>query len=188
MSYIFKHYNLFKMKKINNNNHQCLNITTETYTGKEKSPKGYGFSAIGYEIGHEKEGIDKQIWVVQIKNGKKVWYKKDGIPKITHEEPLITTDTNIDTNEQITEIKPVTLIENNKVTVITKKTETTDKKPNDYQLFYNHYSTKLKAENNEVKKEDKKTPTQIKDETIAEWNRIKKNKKELEEILKIIKK
>lgn len=163
------------MKKINNNNHQCLNITTETYTGKEKSPKGYGYSATVYEIGFEKEGIDKQIWVVQIKNGKKVWFKKNGMPKITHEEPLITT-------VEETSLKPQEPLKEQ--TTVAKQT---DKKPNDYQLFYNYYSTKLKAENNENKKENKKTPTQMKDETIAEWNRIKKNKKELEEILKIIK-
>jgi exonuclease VII small subunit len=42
-------------------------------------------------------------------------------------------------------------------------------------------------EKTENKKDNKKTPTQIKDETIAEWNRLKKNKKELEEIIKIIK-
>jgi len=166
------------MKKINNNNHQCLNITTETYTGKEKSPKGYGYSAVGFDIGYEKEGVDKQIWIVQIKNGKKVWYKKDGMPKITHEEPLITNNSIEITNEPLVNITT----DNN------KKTETTEKKPNDYQLFYNYYSSKLKTENNEKKKEDRKTPTQIKEDTIAEWNRLKKNKKELEELLKIIKK
>lgn len=160
------------MKKINNNNHQCLNISTETYTGKEKSPKGYGYSAIAYEIGFEKEGIDKQIWSVQMKNGKKVWFKKDGIPKITHEEPLIT-------NEEIEQKQPEPL----KDPQVSLPTLTT-KKQNDYQIFYNYYSMKLKTEN---KKENKKTPTQMKDETIAEWNRLKKNKKELEDIIKIIK-
>jgi len=161
-----------KMKKINNNNHQCLNISTETYTGKEKSPKGYGYSAIAYEIGFEKEGLDKQIWSVQMKNGKKVWFKKDGIPKITHEEPLI-----VDEEIEVKQTEPA------KEPQLTPPSLTT-KKPNDYQLFYNYYSTKLKTEN---KKENKKTPTQMKDETIAEWNRLKKNKKELEEIIKIIK-
>jgi hypothetical protein len=161
------------MKKINNNNHQCLNISTETYTGKEKSPKGYGFSAIVYEIGFEKEGLDKDIWIVQMKNNKKVWFKKNGIPKITHEEPLITQDEIEPKQEEPLKEQPPPKI-----------TTTTDKKPNDYQLFYNYYSTKLKTEN---KKDNKKTPTQIKDETIAEWNRLKKNKKELEEIIKIIK-
>lgn len=162
------------MKKINNNNHQCLNISTETYTGKEKSPKGYGYSAIVYDIGFEKEGLDKDIWIVQMKNGKKVWFKKNGIPKITHEEPLITQQDDIEQKQE----------EPSKEQLPPKITTTTDKKPNNYQLFYNYYSTKLKTEN---KKDNKKTPTQIKDETIAEWNRIKKNKKELEEIIKIIK-
>ena len=175
MNIIYKHTYLIEMKKINNNNHQCLNISTETYTGKEKSPKGYGYSAIVYEIGFEKEGIDKQIWVVQMKNGKKVWFKKDGIPKITHEEPLITSE-DLEPKQQ----EP--LKEQQVAPTITPLTTT--KKLNDYQLFYNYYSTKLKSEN---KKENKKTPTQMKEETIAEWNRLKKNKKELEEIIKIIK-
>ena len=75
------------------NNYQCVNISSESYTGKEQSPKGLGYSAVPYNIGFEKEGVDKQLWVVQMKNNKKVWFRKNGMPKVTHEEPLITINT-----------------------------------------------------------------------------------------------
>ena len=51
-------------------------------------------------------------------------------------------------------------------------------KKTDYTIFYKYYTSKIKEENikNGIKQENKT----IKDETIAEWNRLKKNKKELE--------
>jgi hypothetical protein len=35
------------------------------------------------------EGFDKELWVVDIKNNKKVWVKNDVIIRITHEDPII---------------------------------------------------------------------------------------------------
>lgn len=69
----------------------CSNISTESYTGKEQSPKRFGLSAEGFDINHEKEGFDNQIWSVQIRNGRKVWAKKNNISKITHEVPLLSS-------------------------------------------------------------------------------------------------
>jgi hypothetical protein len=69
----------------------CSNISTESYTGKEQSPKRFGLSAEGFDINFEKEGFDNQIWCVQIKNGRKVWSKKCNISKITHEIPLLSS-------------------------------------------------------------------------------------------------
>ena len=92
------------MKKINNN-FQCSNVITETYTKKEKSPKGFGLSAVGYDINHELKGVDNEIWIVQFKNGKKVWFRKSGMPKITHEETLIDDDNKV---KEITEEKQIT--------------------------------------------------------------------------------
>jgi len=163
------------MKRINNN-YQCYNIVTETYTGKELSPKGLGISAVGYDIGYEKEGVDKQLWVVQMKNGKKVWFKKSGMPKITHEEPLLNEISEIKEDKQIKEQEIKT--ENNKIPQ--------DKKSTDYTLFYKYYSNKLKTENKE--KGLNKNNKDIQNEIFEEWARLKKNKKELDEILKIIKK
>ena len=87
------------MKRVSNN-YQCINVSNETYTGKEMSPKGLGYSAVGFDIGFEKEGVDKQLWVVQMKNNKKVWFRKSGMPKVTHEEPLISTITPIVENKK----------------------------------------------------------------------------------------
>jgi hypothetical protein len=59
------------------------------YTGNEKSPLHYGLSAEGYDINVAMEGYDKNIWVVDVKNNKKVWIKKDSIIRIEKEEPVI---------------------------------------------------------------------------------------------------
>ena len=58
-------------------------------------------------------------------------------------------------------------------------------KKTDYNIFYSYYTSKLKEENqkNGIKKENKV----IKDDTIAEWNRLKKNKRELELLMISIK-
>lgn len=179
-----------------NNNYQCSNIANETYTGKECSPKGLGFSAVPYDIGFEKQGADNQIWVVQIKNGKKVWFRKSGMPSIniTHEEPLITnTSITNDINESIS-INDTVNISDNTISInetITKKEEEqkvqqAEKKKTNYTLFQSYYLNKLKQEN--IEKKLNKKPKDMCNETNAEWNRIKNNKKELEEILIIIKK
>lgn len=175
------------MKRVNNN-YQCVNVSTETYTGKEMSPKGVGFSAIGYEVGFEKEGVDKQLWVVQIKNNKKVWFRKSGMPKVTHEEPLITTNEQSEKdndNESINSNDSAKITESKKdeVSEIPKETITSSKKT-DFNLFYKYYSNKLKDENKE--KGLNKKPKEIQEETYSEWNRIKKNKAELTQLLLLI--
>jgi len=153
------------MKKFLSNN-TCVNISTETFNGKEQSPKGLGFSAVAYQIGFEMEGRDGLIWSVQMKNNKKVWFRKNGMPIVTHEEPLIT---------EVPQEIPIEIPQEPQKEV--KKT--------DYNIFYSYYTNKLKEDNikNGIKKENKI----IKDETIAEWNRLKKNKKELELFMNSIK-
>lgn len=68
----------------------CLNCSTSYYTGREQSPLHFGLSAEGYEINSIMEGFDKELWIVDIKNNKKVWTKKEHINKMTYEKPLIT--------------------------------------------------------------------------------------------------
>lgn len=155
-------------------NNSCINISTETFNGKEQSPKGLGYSAVAYNIGFEMEGKDGLIWSVQIKNNKKVWFRKNGMPIVTHEEPLIT---NISIPEIPKEIPQQLPSQPNEITKEIKKT--------DYNIFYSYYTNKLKEEysKNGIKKENKI----IKDETITEWNRLKKNKKELELLMISIK-
>ena len=172
------------MKRISNN-YQCTNVTTETYTGKEMSPKGMGLSAIGFDIGFEKEGVDKQLWVVQMKNNRKVWFKKSGMPKVSHEEPLITgkKDEIIVNESQNIESN---VNDNNDDKSIDSQNEGVNKsgKKTDFNIFYKYYSNKLKQENKENGLNKK--PKTIQEETYAEWNRIKKNKGELNELLLLI--
>jgi hypothetical protein len=173
-----------RMKKINFNSKACINISTESYSGKESSPKGLGYSAVTYPIGQEMIGVDKQIWSVQMKNGKKVWFRKSGMPILTHEEPIITNSNEesviVPQQQTTVEIKTEEIPQQVIEEVIEKKTVKTD-----YSIFYTYYSNKLKSEN--MEKGIKKEPKDIRDETIEEWNKLKKNKKELQELLNIIK-
>jgi hypothetical protein len=171
------------MKKINFNSKNCINISTESYSGKEYSPKGLGYSAVTYPIGHEMIGVDKQIWSVQMKNCKKVWFRKSGMPILTHEEPIIT---NHNEDPVINQIASIESIDNKTNEDIIE--EVNDKKQpikTNYSLFYTYYSNKLKEEYKE--KGIKKEPKEIRDETIEEWNKLKKNKKDLEDLINIIK-
>ena len=149
-------------------NNSCFNITSETYNGKEQSPKGLGYSAVAYNIGYEMTGKDGLIWCVQMKNNKKVWFRKNGMPIVTHEEPLI-----IDVPESPKENIETSIQET------TKEIKKTRRDLNELN------TNPLKEENskNGIKKENKI----IKDETIAVWNILKKNKKELELYMNSIK-
>lgn len=162
-------------------NNSCFNITTETFNGKEQSPKGLGISAVAYNIGFEMIGKDNLMWSVQMKNNKKVWFRKNGMPVVTHEEPIITEIVNEIINEIPEEISKETQEE------VKKQPQENIKeiKKTDYNIFYSYYTNKLKEENkkNGITKENKV----IKDDTIAEWNRLKKNKKELELLMISIK-
>lgn len=79
----------------------CINCSTSYYTGREQSPLHFGLSAEGYDINSIMEGFDKELWIVDIKNNKKVWTKKEHINKMTYEKPLITelTQNNRDVND-----------------------------------------------------------------------------------------
>jgi len=69
----------------------CINSSKHFYTGNELSPLHYGLSAEGYELNSVMEGYDKELWVVDIKNSKKVWVKNDTIIRITREDPVINS-------------------------------------------------------------------------------------------------
>lgn len=68
----------------------CINHPQSYYTGKEQSPLHFGLSAEGYDINSIMEGFDKELWIVEVRNNKKVWTKKEHINKMTYEIPLIT--------------------------------------------------------------------------------------------------
>ena len=56
----------------------CKNNIKKTYTGKEPSPKGFGYCASGEKEGTKMKGTDGNIWIK--KNGK--WVKYDGSEEI----------------------------------------------------------------------------------------------------------
>jgi hypothetical protein len=64
----------------------CLNCPSVYYTGREQSPLHFGLSAEGYEINSIMEGFDKELWIVEVRNNKKVWTKRDNINKMTYEK------------------------------------------------------------------------------------------------------
>ena len=85
----------------------CVNCSTAYYTGKEQSPLHFGLSAEGYEINSIMEGFDKELWIVDLRNSKKVWTKKEHINKMTYEIPLINEFT--DTTEVSKNVTSVTV-------------------------------------------------------------------------------
>ena len=176
---------------------QCFNVSTESYTGKEQSPKRFGLSAEGFDINFEKEGYDNLIWCVQIKNGRKVWVKKCNISKITHEIPLLTphnindaknddddindTKTNDSNDSKIDETKDAKI--ETKDAKIDIKDDKVEKKKTDYNIFIKYYLDKLKSEN-----KDNTPPKILFQATTQEWSRLKKNPDELKILMEFIKK
>lgn len=51
----------------------CKNHESYTFSGKEMSPLGLGYTAEAEEVGTVMEGRDKTMWMVGIKNGVRVW-------------------------------------------------------------------------------------------------------------------
>ena len=146
------------------NRKSCINVPTATYTGKESSPLKYGISAEGFDIGYEKEGQDNNIWIVKMKNNKKVWTRKYLLDKIVHEEPVILEEIKeVVSKEEIKEVKE-------------------DKKITDYNKFLSYYLTKLKNENT-----SKISNKILFNKTMEEWKRLKQNPTELKNILDNIK-
>lgn len=170
---------------IKNNKLQCSNVSTETYTGKEQSPKRFGLSAEGFEINFEKEGYDGKTWMVQYKNNRKVWIRKNIINTVTHEEPLINNDDKPIITSSIDEIKKEEIV-NEEPEIkedISSSTSTGEKKKTDYNIFVKYYLDKLKKE--DTNKTPNKTLFQY---TTQEWGRLKKNPDELKLLLKQLKK
>ena len=184
----FYFYNFIIVINMKNNKNPCTNISTETYTGKEQSPKRFGLSAEGFEINYEKEGYDKQIWSVQLKNNRKVWVRNSNRVNITHEEPIINShstpqlveENTCEEKEKENETTEPPAIVHNDNSVATVKNE---KKKTDYNIFIKYYLDKLKADN-----KDKTTNKVLFNLATDEWARLKKNPDELKKIMASIKK
>jgi len=182
----------------------CVNCLTSYYTGREQSPLRFGLSAEGYEINSIMEGYDKDLWIVEVRNNKKVWTKKDHINKMTYEIPLINDMTRVTQVTQVTQVstepaqvtqdisQPVQIVESDdtkalvqpqtpasdidtKSAVTTKEKVSKTIKPTDYTLFITYRIHQMK----EVSGDNKKNY----DCARVEWKEYKNKPDELREIM-----
>jgi hypothetical protein len=183
---------------IKNNKQPCNNVSTETYTGKEQSPKRFGLSAEGFELNFDKEGYDGKIWTVQIKNNRKVWVRKNVMTKITHEEPLITNDdgdkdhehhkdskdeSHLESSSEVVEKDEIVEEPKEEIVAAVIPETTIEKKKTDYNIFIKYHLDKLKKE------DTNKTPNKVLfQQTTEEWKRLKNNPTELKILMEQIKK
>jgi len=174
----------------------CINSSKHYYTGTELSPLHYGLSAEGYEINSVMEGYDKELWVVDIKNNKKVWVKNDTIIRITHEDPVINnTEPKLNENNKLNE-KIVSIMNSNKAIIESGKNEENpnlennislvanidlskildkNKKSTDYNIFVKYRLNQLK----DISKNKKENFNNVKNE----WHEIKKDKENFKVIM-----
>jgi hypothetical protein len=170
----------------------CINSTSSYYTGKEQSPLHFGLSAEGYEINAIMEGFDKELWIVEVRNNKKVWTKKDHINRMTYEKPLIT-ESNEETNNNSNSDNILNTNDNSSITstiessansinVVTLNSDENNKdkasktiKPTDYTLFITYRIHQMKNTSSDNK--------QNYDCARYEWKEYKKKPDELKVIM-----
>jgi hypothetical protein len=69
---------------------KCTNDSNKSYTGKEPSPKGFGFCASAEDLGKVMVGKDGSNWIVKQTKTCKKWVKTESIPKLKPQpSPLI---------------------------------------------------------------------------------------------------
>lgn len=189
----------------------CINNSSFSYTGKEQSPLRFGLSAEGYPVNSILEGFDKNIWVVEIKNNRKIWVRKDDDFRITYEQPLINkledynktvdienisevsgVDDNIEVKSSVKNTKKS--VKNVKKTDIENVSDTENtlstcdnietkvvKKPTNYNIFLTYRLKMLKEEYKRDGKNNK--DKEIFKMVIKEWNDYKTRPAELKIIL-----
>lgn len=157
----------------------CINVPTATYSGKECSPLHFGLSAEGYDLNTVMEGYDKLMWIVRMKNNKKVWVRQnENTNKLVYEEPLITSVIENGSHE----ISSIQEHESN-VNVVTTTTEKKEvKKITDYNMFLTYRLNELKKENHDNIKNK-----ELFSIVIAEWKELKKKPAELAVIMEKVK-
>ena len=177
---------------INMSRRNCINNSSFSYTGKEQSPLRYGLSAEGYPVNSILQGYDKNMWVVEVKNNRKIWIRKEEDFTITYEQPLINkledynksiekTDNIKDIAEHDTEItdKDISTKKVAKRTVTESLTDKVVKKPTNYNIFLTYRLKKLKEQFKEESKQNKEIFKMV----IKEWNEYKTKPEELKIIL-----
>jgi len=170
----------------------CVNVATASFSGKEQSPLHFGLSAEGYELNTVMEGYDHMMWIVKIKNNRKVWVRQICSKKMVHEEPVINNDSDSESNDSkeknadniseksennshdITPENPSPIIEQKPPPIMKANVE--EKKINDYNLF-------LTYRLQELKKDKKGTNKEIFNSVVAEWKELKKNTSELNKVM-----
>jgi hypothetical protein len=174
----------------------CINSSKHYYTGTELSPLHFGLSAEGYEINSVMEGYDKELWVVDIKNNKKVWVKNDTIIRITREDPVINNiEPILNENNKLNE-KIVSIMNSNKAIIESSKNEENpsvennislvanidvsnildkSKKSTDYNVFVKYRLNQLK----DISKNKKENFNNVKNE----WHEIKKDKENFKVVM-----
>lgn len=174
----------------------CINSSKHYYTGTELSPLHFGLSAEGYEINSVMEGYDKELWVVDIKNNKKVWVKNDTIIRITREDPVINNiEPKLNENNKLNE-KIVSIMNSNKAIIESSKNEENpsvennislvanidvskildkSKKSTDYNVFVKYRLNQLK----DISKNKKENFNNVKNE----WHEIKKDKENFKVVM-----
>jgi len=147
-----KYFNIMSVNK-----KVCINCPKMFYTGNEQSPLHFGLSAEGYDTNSSMEGYDKNLWIVEIKNNKKVWIRKDSIVRITKEEPLIN---DVDETPSNNEIK-----------------EKNANSPTDYNIYIKYRLFILKSQSNN------KTNKSNFDLVRLEWQELKKDSKKQKDVM-----
>lgn len=169
----------------------CINSSKHYYTGAELSPLHFGLSAEGYELNSVMEGYDKELWVVDIKNNKKVWIKNETIIRITREDPIINNIEPRQSENKINE-KIVNIMNSNKAIIDNEKNNLNEtqqrskdntnnisgvsdnlnildkKKSTDYNIFVKYRLNQLK----DISKNKKENFNNTKNE----WHELKKDK------------
>lgn len=98
---------------------QCKNDPSYTFTGKESSPLGLGFSASAEKVGSRMTGRDQTMWMVGIKNGVNVWNR---IPtEIAAAAEPLQKDDHVMGDDVKVEVKPAVVPITKKKTVAKKK-------------------------------------------------------------------
>lgn len=156
----------------------CVNVSTATYSGKEQSPLHFGLSAEGYELNTIMEGYDKMMWIVKMKNNKKVWIRHSNtVNKMIHEEPVIDTSS-IPETPDTPKTQETTQSLEQKPPEILKAVVVEEKKTTDYNLFLTYRLHELK-QNSDTKGSNKEVFNSV----VAEWKELKKNPEELKNII-----
>lgn len=88
----------------------CINDASYTYTGKESSPLGLGYSASAENVTVTMKGKDGTMWRVAMKNGVKVWTRVPADAAqdtLQHEEPVMTEEKKEEPKKKVTRKKKV---------------------------------------------------------------------------------